>query len=174
MLVTTHFWTNITTGRGKKIWTTAIPHISQEPRRVWQAIGGPDLFSTSYSRKMASYPLFFIKSALGVHPYLLIFGHIIGVHVVCVPHTCTSHDIALHVCMYNYIKKYVCVLHSCTWHECVHRQCVYDVYTHECHVHTWHWHTYMCTFIHHTWRSGWSRGGFEEMVFPNIYFIYNQ
>ena len=30
MLVTTHFWTNITTGRGKKIWTTAIPHISQE------------------------------------------------------------------------------------------------------------------------------------------------
>ena len=43
-------------------------HITRTPL-VWQAIWGADLFSTSYSQKMASGSLFFIKSALGGDPY---------------------------------------------------------------------------------------------------------
>ena len=66
--VTTYFWPNIRTGREKKLHFRYTVHITRTSR-VWQAIWGADIFSTSYSRKMASGSLFFTKSALGWNPY---------------------------------------------------------------------------------------------------------
>ena len=48
---------------GKDLHFRYTTHITKASR-VWQAIEGADLFSTSYSRKMASGSLFFTKSAI--------------------------------------------------------------------------------------------------------------
>ena len=62
------FLTQYYNGKGKKYlhfrYTTHITRIS----RVWQDIWGADIFSKSYSQKMASGSLFFTKGALGGDP----------------------------------------------------------------------------------------------------------
>ena len=64
------FLTQYYNGKGKKDlhfrYTTHITRTS----RVWEAIWSAYIFSTCYSRKMASGSLFFTKSALGGDPYL--------------------------------------------------------------------------------------------------------
>ena len=68
MLVTISFLTQYYNGKEKKdLDTRYTTHITRTSR-VWQAIGCADLFSTSYSRKMASGSLFFRKSGAAVTP----------------------------------------------------------------------------------------------------------
>ena len=55
---------------GKDLQFRYTTHITRTSR-VWKAIWGADLFSTSYSQKMASGYFFKAKSALGVDPYLI-------------------------------------------------------------------------------------------------------
>ena len=53
---------------GKDLHFRYTTHITRTSR-VWQAIWGADIFSTSYSQKMASGSLFFTKTTLGGDPY---------------------------------------------------------------------------------------------------------